>query len=105
MTPENFFEGKTLFVQIIYLGPKMALIRGSIVLHRLIKGNVKNLQVSNSGPLWPSCCYLCFMSGMLSYLFLAALYCWNRADLVYSNCTPGAKNGPAPGTNVIHRLI
>ena len=33
----------------------MALIRGSIVLHRLIKGNVKDLQVSDSGPLWPSC--------------------------------------------------
>ena len=33
----------------------MALIWGSIVLHRLIKGNVKNLQVSDSGPLWPSC--------------------------------------------------
>ena len=33
----------------------MALIRGSIVLLRLIKGNVKNLQVSDSGPLWPSC--------------------------------------------------
>ena len=36
----------------------MALIRGSIVLHRLIKGNVKNLQVSDSGPLWPSCSFL-----------------------------------------------
>ena len=44
-----------MFVQIIALGLKMALIRGSIVLHRLIKGNVKNLQVSDSGPLWPSC--------------------------------------------------
>ena len=44
-----------MFVQIIALGPKMALIWGSIVLHRLIKGNVKNLQVSDSGPLWPSC--------------------------------------------------
>ena len=44
-----------MFVQIIALGPKMALIRVSIVLHRLIKGNVKNLQMSDSGPLWPSC--------------------------------------------------
>ena len=26
-------------------------------LHRLIKVNVKNLQVSDSGPLWPSCSY------------------------------------------------
>ena len=33
----------------------MALIRGPIGLHWLIKGNVKNLQVSDSGPLWPSC--------------------------------------------------
>ena len=33
----------------------MALNLGSIVLHRLIKGNVKNLQVSDSGPQWPSC--------------------------------------------------
>ena len=31
---------------------------GSIVLHRLIKGNVKNLQVSDSGPLWPSCFFM-----------------------------------------------
>ena len=30
-----------MFVQIIALGPKMALIRGSIVLHRLIKGKFK----------------------------------------------------------------
>ena len=44
-----------MFVQIIALGPKIALIRGSIVLHRLIKVNVKNLLVSDSGPLWPSC--------------------------------------------------
>ena len=36
-----------MFVQITALGPKLALIRGSIVLHRLIKGNVKNLQVSD----------------------------------------------------------
>ena len=35
-----------MFVQIISLGPKMALIRMSIVLHRLFKGNMKNLQVS-----------------------------------------------------------
>ena len=35
----------------------MALIRGSHVLHRLIRGNVKNLQVSDSGPLWPSCSF------------------------------------------------
>ena len=42
-------------VQITALGPKMVLIRGSIVLHRLIKGNVKNLPVSDSGPLWLSC--------------------------------------------------
>ena len=40
-----------MFVQIIALAPKMALIRESIVLHRLIKGNVKNLQVSHYGPL------------------------------------------------------
>ena len=33
----------------------MPLIRGSIVLHRLNKGNVNNLQVSDSGPRWPSC--------------------------------------------------
>ena len=46
-----------MFVKIIALGPKMALIRGPIVLHRLIKGNVKNLQVGDSGPLWPSCFY------------------------------------------------
>ena len=38
-----------MFVQILAVGPKMALIRGSIVLHRLIKGNVKNLQVANQG--------------------------------------------------------
>ena len=44
-----------MFVQIIALAQKMALIRGSIVLHRLIKGNVNDLQVSDSGPLWPSC--------------------------------------------------
>ena len=44
-----------MFVQIMALGLKMALIRGLIVLHRLIKGIVKNLQVSDSGPLWPSC--------------------------------------------------
>ena len=44
-----------MLIQIIALGPKMALIRGSIVLHRLIKGNVKNLRVRDSGPLWPSC--------------------------------------------------
>ena len=31
-----------MFVQIIALGPNMALLEGSIVLHRLIKGNVKN---------------------------------------------------------------
>ena len=31
-----------MFVQIIALWPKMALIRGSIVLHRLIKGIVKS---------------------------------------------------------------
>ena len=44
-----------MLVQIIALWPNLALIWGSIVLHRLIKGNVKNLQVSDSGPLWPSC--------------------------------------------------
>ena len=33
----------------------MALIQGLHVLHRLNKGNVKNLQVRDSGPLWPSC--------------------------------------------------
>ena len=51
-----------MFVQIIALDPKMALILGSIVLHRLIKGDVKNLQVSDSGPLWPSC----FIHGMFN---------------------------------------
>ena len=30
-----------MFVQIIALGSKIALLRGSIVLQRLIKGNVK----------------------------------------------------------------
>ena len=35
-----------MFDLIIALGPKMALIRVSIVLQRLIKGNMKNLQVS-----------------------------------------------------------
>ena len=34
-----------MFVQIIAVGPKMALLRGSIVFHRLIKGNVKNLLI------------------------------------------------------------
>ena len=47
-----------MFVQIIALGPKKALIRGSIVLHMLIKGNVENLQVSDSEPLWASCLLL-----------------------------------------------
>ena len=42
----------------------MALSRGSIVLHRLIKGNVKNLQVSDSGPLRPSC----FLQGSIYYV-------------------------------------
>ena len=42
-------------VQITALGPEVALIRWSIVLHRLIKGNVKNLQMSDSGPLWLCC--------------------------------------------------
>ena len=36
-------------VHIIALGPKMALLRGSIVLHRPIKGNVK---IKNGPPPW-----------------------------------------------------
>ena len=44
-----------MFFQIIALGPKNGPDPGSIILHRLIKGNVKNLQLSDSGPLWPSC--------------------------------------------------
>ena len=45
-----------MFTGIIAVEPKMVPPWGSIVLLRLIKGNVKNLQVSDSGPLWPSCC-------------------------------------------------
>ena len=58
-----------MFVQIIALGPKMALIWGSIVLHRLIKGNVENLQVSDSGPLWPSCLFFNFFSNSVNKPF------------------------------------
>ena len=37
--------------------PKMALIRVSIVLHRLIKGNVKNLQMGHLYDL-----FVCFVA-------------------------------------------
>ena len=47
-----------MFLRIIALGPKKVPPWGSIVLHMIIKGNVKNLQVSDSGPVWPSCFYL-----------------------------------------------
>ena len=39
-----------MFVQIIAIGPKMALLRGSIVLHRLIKGNVIIFLSETTGP-------------------------------------------------------
>ena len=65
-----------MFVQIIALGPKMALLRGSIVLHRLIKGNVKNL-LSNT--------YRALIFGMEHHLVDLYQVCSNNA--------PGVKNG------------
>ena len=69
----------------------MALIQGSIILHRLIKGNVKNLQVSDSGPLCPSCSVLCLLC-LCECLFICVF--WSTAgkgltswlSFVVSNC-------------------
>ena len=80
-----------MFVKIIALGPKMALIQGSIILHRLIKGNVKNLKVSDSGPLCPSCSVLCLLC-LCECLFICVF--WSTAgkgltswlSFVVSNC-------------------
>ena len=49
-----------MFVQIIAIGPKMFLILGSIVLRRLIKRNVKNLQVS-------ACFFLCILHKIIFF--------------------------------------
>ena len=70
----------------------MALIRGSIVLHRLIKGNVKNLQVSDSGPLWPSCL---FFRGSGPVLLRDPIFC-DFSGVIRTPCLPsGSPNESA----------
>ena len=65
----------------------MALIPGSNVFHRLINGNVKNQQVSDSGPLWPSCFCLVFVVPLCASVYLCIVVtCWERADLLALVC-------------------
>ena len=81
-----------MFVQIMPLGPKMAPPPGSHVLHRLIYGKtLKKFFLSET--IRPRA----LIFGMWHHLI----------DLyqVFSNYTPEAKNGPAPGSHVLHLLI
>ena len=78
-----------MFLRIIALGPKMVPPWGSIVLHRLIKGNVKNLQVSDSGPLWPSCFFFSEEDLLqVAYEVLQGLAYLNRHNVTHRNLKP-----------------
>ena len=72
------------------IGAKNGPAPGSHILHRLCLENVKKIFLSET--IWPRA----FIFGM--YHYLVDLY------QVCSNYTPGAKNGPASGSHILHGL-
>ena len=73
------------------LGPKIALPRGSHVLHRL--NREKHGKIFLSETIWPRA----LIFGMKHHLVDLCQVC--------SNYAPGAKNGRAPGGHILHRFI